>query len=141
MDGFSTLSTEECLRVLRGQRVARVAVSHRALPAIASVVYAMDGATPVFRAPRDGTLAKACLDAVVAFAVDDSPAGDTNGASVLVVGVGAPVIDRERLRELGFGAHSDLGDDFVAIPAGVMTGQCEAQIDAASNAQAGGGSR
>jgi hypothetical protein len=126
MDGFVTLSTEECLHVLREQRVARVAVSHRALPAIASVVYAMDGDAPVFRAPRDGMLAKACLNAIVAFAVDDSPAGNTNGASVLVVGMGAAMINRERLLELGFDGYGDDGDIpdiFVAIPAGVMSGQ------------------
>jgi hypothetical protein len=130
MDRFVTLSTEQCLHVLRGQRVARVAVSHRALPAIASVNYAMDGDAPVFRAPRDGMLAKACVDAVVAFGVDDSPAGSTNGSTVLVVGVAAPMLNRERLSELGFDTQREDGeprDVFVAIPAGVITGQRETQ--------------
>jgi hypothetical protein len=87
----------------------------------------MDGDAPVFRVPRDGVLAKACVDAVVAFGVDDSPAGSPNGASVLVVGVGASMINRERLSELGFDLQGagNLRDMFVAIPAGVITGQRE----------------
>jgi uncharacterized protein len=130
VDRFVTLSAGECLEVLRGQRVARVAVTHRALPAIFSVIYVMDGEVPVFRTPRDGVLEKACVGAVVALGVDDSPTDSTNGASVLVVGVGTPITDRARLRELGFNPRDDdrgLRGAFVAIPSGVMTGQREAQ--------------
>jgi hypothetical protein len=136
MDRFVTLSTEQCLDVLRRERVARVAVSHRALPAIASVIYAMDGDAPVFRAPRDGVLAKACVNAVVALGVDDSPAGTTNGSAVLVVGLGAPMTNRERLCGLGFDTQSEDGqprDVFVAIQAAVITGQREAQPGCVNN--------
>jgi hypothetical protein len=128
MEGFVSLSAEECLRVLRGQRVARVAVSHHALPAIASVAYVMDGSAPVFPTRRGSVLAKACLDAVIAFAVDDSPAGNPNGTSVLIVGVANAITDTLRLRTLGFAVESDTtdrGDIFVTIPAGTITGHRE----------------
>jgi nitroimidazol reductase NimA-like FMN-containing flavoprotein (pyridoxamine 5'-phosphate oxidase superfamily) len=136
MDGFVSLSAEECLRVLRSQRVARVAVSHHALPAIASVGYVMDGSAPVFRARRGSVLARACLNAVVAFAVDDSPAGNTNGTSVLIVGMANAVTDSPRLRALGFAVQSDTEgrDVFLTIADGTIAGHREQSPDSVSTA-------
>jgi hypothetical protein len=92
----------------------------------------MDGSAPVFPTRRGSVLAKACVDAVVAFAVDDSPAGKTNGTSVLIVGMASALTDGARLRRLGFAVQNDSperGDVFVTIAAGTIAGQRERPPD------------
>jgi hypothetical protein len=127
MDGFVSLSAEECLGVLGRQRVAHVAISHHALPAIVTVDYAMDGQVPVFRTRHDSMLAKACLDTVVAFAVNDDPARTADGATVLIVGVASAVTDLARLRALGFPARGggNVRYAFRTVRSGTMTGRRE----------------
>ncbi|MEU0938547.1 pyridoxamine 5'-phosphate oxidase family protein [Embleya sp. NPDC005971] len=64
------LDRRETLELMAGAQVGRVVVSEDALPAVHLVAFAFDGESVVFRAPADSTLAKAALNAVVAFQAD-----------------------------------------------------------------------
>ncbi|MFE5330360.1 pyridoxamine 5'-phosphate oxidase family protein [Embleya sp. NPDC056575] len=64
------LDRRETLELMAGARVGRVVVSEGALPAVHLVTFAFDGESVVFRAPAGSTLAKAVVDAVVAFQAD-----------------------------------------------------------------------
>src|SRR3982751_6211871 len=81
------LSWAECLDHLRNATVGRVGVTHRALPAIVPVNYALPGGKVVFRTEPEGMLASACASSVVAFEVDDVAPDGRSGWSVLAVGV------------------------------------------------------
>ncbi|MYS79175.1 pyridoxamine 5'-phosphate oxidase family protein [Embleya scabrispora] len=64
------LDRRETLEFMAGAQVGRVVVSEGALPAVHLVAFAFDGESVVFRAPADSALAKAALNAVVAFQAD-----------------------------------------------------------------------
>ncbi len=119
-----TLTLDECLEVLRTQRVGRIAVTERALPVILPVNYTYDGHAIVFRTRAGGLLAKACRSTVVAFEVDDVDAAGDRGVSVLVVGVADLLDEGERLRVGGLrSAVADANDVFVRISPGTITGR------------------
>ncbi len=85
------LPRHECLALLRGQSLGRVAYTDHALPAITPVNYALDGDTIVFRTALGSRLAEGTRDAVVAFEVDEADATTHEGWSVVVVGVASEV--------------------------------------------------
>jgi uncharacterized protein len=85
------LPRHECLALLRGQSLGRVAYTDHALPAITPVNYALDGDTIVFRTALGSRLAEGTRDAVVAFEVDEADAITHEGWSVVVVGVASEV--------------------------------------------------
>lgn len=119
------LTHEECLDLLRSACIGRVSVTHRALPAIVPVNYAFDHGI-VFRTRSGGMLDGACRGSVVAFEIDELAADGASGWSVLVVGVADALDGSERLRALGLGIASALGDStdhFVRIPIGTVTGR------------------
>ncbi|MYS86054.1 pyridoxamine 5'-phosphate oxidase family protein [Embleya scabrispora] len=64
------LGRRETLDLMASARVGRVVVSEGALPAVHVVAFALDRECVVFRAPIDSPLARAALDAVVAFQAD-----------------------------------------------------------------------
>lgn len=90
--GPEELSREECLALLRGRSVGRVAYTDHALPAIAPVNYAVDGETIVFRTAVGTRLAAGTTDTVVAFEVDEADPVLREGWSVVVVGVASEVV-------------------------------------------------
>lgn len=84
---FVALDRAECLALLRGGRVGRVAFSHRAVPAVVPVTYVLDGDVGILLRIRRGTpLASVVANVVVAFEVDDASGVDEAGWSVTVVG-------------------------------------------------------
>jgi hypothetical protein len=64
------LDRRETLDLMASAQVGRVVVSEGALPAVHLVAFALDRERVVFRTPIDSPLAKAALDAVVAFQAD-----------------------------------------------------------------------
>src|SRR3954452_1557471 len=120
-----TLTREQCLGKLRVAPVGRVAVTHKALPAVVPVNYVMQGSSIVFRTEPDGMLAHACDGTVVAFEVDDMSADGSSGWSVLVVGVAELLDGSAALRAAETGLVSAAGalGQFVGITIGQITGR------------------
>jgi nitroimidazol reductase NimA-like FMN-containing flavoprotein (pyridoxamine 5'-phosphate oxidase superfamily) len=120
------LTWDDCLDRLRSSTVGRIAVTHRALPAIVPVNYVVTGSRVIFRTEPDGMLARACAGNVVAFEVDDLSPDGRHGWSVLVVGT-AELLDggaAVRASETGLAAAvGDGRDQFVAITIGQLTGR------------------
>jgi uncharacterized protein len=119
------LPREECLRRLRSVRVGRVAVTHRALPAIVPVNFIVDRGI-LFRTAVDGMLDRACRGQVVAFEVDDLADDGTGGWSVLVVGVANPLDGGEHVRAMSSGlvtARSIATERFIRITIVDVTGR------------------
>jgi nitroimidazol reductase NimA-like FMN-containing flavoprotein (pyridoxamine 5'-phosphate oxidase superfamily) len=124
-DALRELTRDECLDRVRAGRIGRVAVTHRALPAILPVNYVFDRGI-VFRTRSNSMLANACRGAVVAFEIDELAEDGTSGWSVLVVGVADALEGSDRLRAINRGLASALGeptDHFVRISLGTMTGR------------------
>jgi nitroimidazol reductase NimA-like FMN-containing flavoprotein (pyridoxamine 5'-phosphate oxidase superfamily) len=94
------LERAECLRLLVDQRMGRVVFTDGALPGARPVNYVLDGEEVVFRTSRDGRLAGATRDKVVAFEVDSVDGWTRTGWSVLGVGEAYEVVDPARLAEL-----------------------------------------
>jgi nitroimidazol reductase NimA-like FMN-containing flavoprotein (pyridoxamine 5'-phosphate oxidase superfamily) len=102
-DGLEVLDRAECLRLLDGRRVGRIAGTFGALPVVLPVEYAMDGESIVLETGRSTTLGFATAGAVVAFEVDNLHEHGHSGWTVMVTGVAEEVPDgpeRERLRTL-----------------------------------------
>src|SRR4051812_10799851 len=106
---LEVLTDEESRALLAAGRVGRVAVTADALPVIAPVNYVVDGSSIVFRTKRDGMLARACDDAVIAFEIDEVAADGSGGWSVNVVGIASLVRDSEHVRALQLGIVSAAG--------------------------------
>ena len=101
-------------------------MTHDALPVIAPVNYVVDGNSVIFRTRSDGTLARACADAVIAFEIDDLSADGSFGWSVNVVGIATLLTEMERVRAGRLGLVSAAGadrDTFVRLSIGVLSGR------------------
>ena len=94
------LSRGECLRLLSGQTIGRLALTARALPTILPVNYWFDGRAIYVRTNRGSKLDAAMRDAVVAFEVDEVDAVEHTGWSVVVTGVATVVTDEAELERL-----------------------------------------
>lgn len=120
------LTWEECLDRLRVGSIGRIAVTHRALPAIVPVNYVLSGSRVVFRTEPGGMLARACAGTVVAFEVDDLDPDGRSGWSVLVVGLAELLEGSAAVRAAETGLVAAVGDgrdQFVAITIGQLTGR------------------
>ena len=120
------LTWDECLDRLRAGSVGRIAVTHRALPAIVPVNYALSGSRVVFRTEPGGMLARACGGNVVAFEVDDVQPDGSGGWSVLVVGMAELLEGSAAVRAAETGLVAAVGggrDQFVAIAIGQLSGR------------------
>jgi len=85
--GFEALDEEECLALLAGKGIGRVAVTMEAMPVVLPVNYCcVDGAI-AFRTGEGMKLSAATEHAVVAFEVDDIDPVTHTGWSVLAVGI------------------------------------------------------
>ena len=89
--GTTVLTTSECIELLRGQTVGRLAVSIREAPEIFPVNYAVDRDRIVFRTAAGTKLAASVFSRSVAFEVDglDSDAGQA--WSVIVKGTAVEI--------------------------------------------------
>jgi nitroimidazol reductase NimA-like FMN-containing flavoprotein (pyridoxamine 5'-phosphate oxidase superfamily) len=99
-NGLEVLDRDECLHLLDGATVGRVAVTSAALPTVLPVNFRLAGDRIVFRTGRGTKLAAATRNAVVAFEVDDIDPIDHTGWSVVVTGVARPVVDPDDLAAL-----------------------------------------
>jgi hypothetical protein len=83
---LEVLDEAECLRLLAGAVIGRVAFTEAALPAIQPVFYRLAGAEILIPSRSGSTVATASRRAVLAFSVDDVHVPDRTGWSVTVVG-------------------------------------------------------
>jgi hypothetical protein len=133
---LEVISDEDCRVLLEGGRVGRVAITADALPVIAPVNYVVEGNTIIFRTRRDGMLARACNDAVIAFEIDDLATDGNGGWSVNVVGIASLVSDSEHIRFVGPWLVTAAGDEriqFVRMRMGLFHGQ-RISVDVAGRA-------
>lgn len=95
--GSTVLGTSECLELLRGEPVGRLAVAIRDQPDIFPINHVVDHGTVVFRTAEGTKLAAAVLGRAVAFEVDgyDPEAGEA--WSVVIHG---RAVEIERLEEI-----------------------------------------
>jgi uncharacterized protein len=120
------LSRAECLSILQGDHLGRIAVSQGALPLILPVNYAMDGTTIVFRTRQGGLLDRACRNTIVAFEIDRYDASAGTGWSVLAVGVANALYASDWLRAVKLGLSSAGAGDgavFIKIDPGNLSGR------------------
>ena len=92
-NGLTVLGRDECLRLLRGATLGRIAVSMDALPAVFPVNYRMLGDDVVFRTGTGSKLRAAVAKAIVAFEVDETGREGHTAWSVLVTGAAAELMD------------------------------------------------
>jgi nitroimidazol reductase NimA-like FMN-containing flavoprotein (pyridoxamine 5'-phosphate oxidase superfamily) len=121
-----SLTWDECLDRLRVGSIGRIAVTHRALPAIVPVNYVLSGSRVMFRTEPGGMLARACAGTVVAFEVDELDPEGRSGWSVLVVGQAELLDGSAALRAAESGLVAAVGsgrDQFVAISIGQLSGR------------------
>jgi nitroimidazol reductase NimA-like FMN-containing flavoprotein (pyridoxamine 5'-phosphate oxidase superfamily) len=95
--GITVLSSEECLELLGGETVGRLAVSIRDHPDIFPINYAVDRGAVVFRTAEGTKLAASVLGRGVAFEVDGFDAGAGVAWSVVVKG---RAVEIERLHDV-----------------------------------------
>jgi uncharacterized protein len=102
-DGLEVLDRAECLRLLEGRSVGRIAGTMGALPVVVPVEYAMDGESIVLETGRSPALGFASGGTVLAFEVDNLHEQGHSGWTVMVTGVAEEIADAcaiERLRRL-----------------------------------------
>jgi len=104
--GLEILREEQCLSLLEGTSLGRIAVTVGAVPAIFPINYRLIDGRILFRTGDGTKLHQASDHAVVAFEVDEVDPVTHAGWSVLVVGVAKEV------RE----AHADAGLDTIPRP-------------------------
>jgi nitroimidazol reductase NimA-like FMN-containing flavoprotein (pyridoxamine 5'-phosphate oxidase superfamily) len=80
------LSEEECLDLLRGRSVGRVAFNDADGPVVLPVNYVLDNGTVLFRTAPQNTVARHILSGPAAFEVDETDDYTESGWSVLVRG-------------------------------------------------------
>jgi hypothetical protein len=118
------LTDDECRRLLCGARRGHLAFTRDALPALAPVLYAVDGDSVVIPAGPDSDHLVPARGAVVVLGVDDFDG--ESGWSVTVVGPARTVTDPADVASwdgLGWpGPPSRDGHCYVVLQAGVVRG-------------------
>jgi nitroimidazol reductase NimA-like FMN-containing flavoprotein (pyridoxamine 5'-phosphate oxidase superfamily) len=99
-NGLEILGRDECLQLLAGSSVGRVAVSVGALPVILPVNFLCDGDRILIRTGEGTKLAAAARDAVVAFEIDHVDPFSHAGWSVCVTGVAREIRDDKELTRI-----------------------------------------
>ena len=134
METFAhALTREQCVERLREATVGRIAVTHRALPAIVPVNFTLMGSRLVFRTEPEGMLARACDGTVVAFEVDEVSPDGMSGWSVLVIGTAELLTGSGAIRAAVTGLTSAVGDraaQFVAVAVGELSGRAMERTEA-----------
>ena len=126
-NGLEVLSRDECLCLLVGTHLGRVALSVGALPVVLPVNYTMMEGDIVVSTVAGSKMDAALANAVVAFEIDGSDPFYHEGWSVLVRGVARVITDAD---ELARAASLHLrpwaapgASHFVRIRAEVITGR------------------
>lgn len=86
-DGLEVLDRAECLRLLDGAAVGRIAGTSGALPVVLPLRYALDGDSIVFETELGTTIDFLSSGAVVAFEVDNLHERGHSSWTVMVTGV------------------------------------------------------
>ena len=100
--GIEVIDQDECLALLRGDVVGRLAVVHGNRPVIYPVNYVVDGESVLFRTAQGSKLFELTVNDEVLFEVDDHT--DTDAWSVILRGRAHPLdrsADVERADGLG----------------------------------------
>jgi nitroimidazol reductase NimA-like FMN-containing flavoprotein (pyridoxamine 5'-phosphate oxidase superfamily) len=97
-NGLEILDRAECLHLLSGSVLGRIAVTVGALPVILPVNFLLDGDRILIRTGKGTKLEAATRDAVVAFEVDDVEPFSHSGWSVCVTGRATELRDDEVAR-------------------------------------------
>jgi uncharacterized protein len=126
-NGLEILDRAECLRLLAGEALGRIAVSIGALPVILPVNFLLDGERILIRTGDGTKLDAATRDAVVAFEVDHIDPFGHNGWSVCVTGRAGELRDERDLMRaqrlpLPHWAANDV-HHFVAVSLDLVSGR------------------
>ena len=116
------LAPAECLRLLAGERLGRVAITVNALPVILPVRFALDRDEILFRAAVGGLLAQATRQAVVAFEADGSEPG-LGSWSVLATGMARHLAEGDGRALSVLPPWSSETDVFVALTPQLLSGR------------------
>ena len=98
--GLEVLERDECLRLLAGAQVGRVAVVAGGNPLLLPVSYALDGEDVVFRTGAGSKLAAVRHGSQAAFEIDGVDEAGRKGWSVIVNGRTEEVTDDRELERL-----------------------------------------
>jgi nitroimidazol reductase NimA-like FMN-containing flavoprotein (pyridoxamine 5'-phosphate oxidase superfamily) len=104
---LDVLDEDECLALLAGASIGRLAFTEEALPAVQPVCFAVTEGEIVIPTHAGSRVAAASRGAVVAFEVDDVDAGSRTGWNVTVVGPSRVITDAAAVTRLdGLGVRS-----------------------------------
>jgi nitroimidazol reductase NimA-like FMN-containing flavoprotein (pyridoxamine 5'-phosphate oxidase superfamily) len=123
---FEELDPEDCLELLRGEHVGRVALTARALPIVLPVNFAVLEGDIIWRCAQGTKLNDASAGFVVAFEVDHFEP-DHQGWSVMIQGLAHVVTaDEELARVSGLPLESwsldGMADRYVSLVPNILTG-------------------
>ncbi len=121
-NGLEVLDRTECLRLLREAAIGRIALSHRALPTVVPVSFALDDDRILVRTGDGARLHAAQSDAVVAFEVDDFDVERGTGWSVLVTGRASLERDASVVARVPRWPANDV-DDVISISIELVSGR------------------
>jgi len=99
-EGLEVLDRAECLRLLGGAAVGRIAGTSGALPVVLPLRYALDGDSIVFETAPGTTVDFVSSGSVVAFEVDNLHERGHCSWTVMVTGVARPVEDDPEIDHL-----------------------------------------
>ena len=99
-DGLEVLDRAECLRLLGGATLGRVAGTSGALPVVLPLRYTLDGDSVVFVAGAGTTVDFVSAGSVVAFEVDNLHERGHLSWTVMVTGVAQPISDVHEIARL-----------------------------------------
>ena len=124
---FEDLGRDDCLELLEGEQVGRVALTARALPIVLPVNFALLDGDIVWRSAQGTKLNDASAGFVVAFEVDHYELEQQQGWSVMVQGLAHVVTDDEELDRamelpLEPWALDGTADRYVCLVPNVVTG-------------------
>ena len=124
---FEDLSREDCLELVRGEQVGRVALTARALPIVLPVNFALLDGDIVWRSAQGTKLNDASAGFVVAFEVDHFELSHKQGWSVMIQGLAHVLTEDEELDRamelpLEPWALDGMADRYVRLVPNIVTG-------------------
>jgi len=125
-NGLEILERDECLRLLAGGTLGRVAITVGALPVILPVNFLLDGDRILIRTSAGTKLDAAVSNAVVAFEIDDVDVFSHTGWSVSVTGMAREVTDPgdlERVSHLPLPHWAPTDGHVIAVSTELISGR------------------
>lgn len=125
-DGLEVLSRQECLRLIHGVPIGRVAVIVGDVPVVVPVNFTLLGDDVVFRTAPGTKLLAAVSRSAVSFEVDMADDATHSGWSVLVTGPASEITEPEEqaaARERGLDPWVEGRERYVRICSDVVTGR------------------